>query len=234
MGTLLVALSHPDDEIGCLGTMALHRTLGHRVVLLFLTRGEMTESLGPLSADEIGRVRVGHANHIAGLLGCEVRFLDFKDTMVHANPESTYVVAREIADIRPDAVITWGDAWIRGMRHPDHRETGLIVRDAITVARMKRAVVPLEPHRGAAALFTIRDRHSTLPCAAIDVSAQVEPIIKVANFYQSQLGWPEEAWLRDRLAQAGARWGVRHAEEFDAWESVAGLRATLLGDHLPV
>ena len=42
--TLLVALAHPDDEIGCAGTIAAHSALGHRVVLLFLTRGEMTEA----------------------------------------------------------------------------------------------------------------------------------------------------------------------------------------------
>ena len=64
-GCLLLALAHPDDEIGAVGTIAAHRALGVRVVMLFLSRGEMTESLGPLSAEEVGAARVQHAQEIA-------------------------------------------------------------------------------------------------------------------------------------------------------------------------
>ena len=214
--------------------MAAHRAQGVRVVLLFLTRGEMTEALGPLSPEEVGAARIAHAHHVAGLLDCEVEHMDFPDTRIERSAAAIHRVAKVIAQIKPDAVITWGDAWIRGMRHPDHETTGEIVRSAVTVARMKRAVAPVEPHRDVAPLFTLRDRHSQLPCAAIDVSAHVDQVMEVARFYHTQVGWPDEAWLRDRLQQAGRRWGVAAAEEFDAWESVPGLRHSLLGDHLPV
>lgn len=231
---MLVALSHPDDEIGCVGTIAAHRARGVRVVLLFLTRGEMTEAMGPLSADQVAAARIAHAKHIAGILDCEVRYLDFPDTRVEYSAAAAHRVARVVAEIRPDAVITWGQAWIRGMRHPDHQATGEIVRAAVTVARIKRAVEPVEPHRAVAAVYTMRDRHSQLPCAALDVSPQVDQILAIGSFYRSSVGWPEDAWLRQRLAEAGKRWGVAAAEEFDAWESAPGLRQSLLGDHLPV
>jgi LmbE family N-acetylglucosaminyl deacetylase len=141
-------------------------------------------------------------------------------------------VAAVIAEVKPQAVLTWGDAWIRGMRHPDHQATGQIVRGAVTLARIKRAVTPLEPHRDVAPVFTLRDRHSTLPCAAIDVTAHLDVILDVGRFYESRVRWPPEAWLRQRLQAAGSRWGVEAAEEFDAWESVPGLRRSLIGDHL--
>src|SRR5688500_10280107 len=233
-GCLLVALSHPDDEIAAVGTIAAHRAMGIRVVMLFLTRGEMTESLGPLSPAEVAAERTRHATQVAALLGAEVQFLDFTDTRIGLNAAAIHRVAPVIAGIKPNAVITWGSAWMRGMRHPDHQATGEIIRGALTVARMKRAVAPVEPHRGEAPVFALRDRHSQLPCAAIDVSAHIERVITVARFYKERVGWPDEEWMRERLRTAGQRWGVAAAEEFDAWESVPGLRLSLLGDQLPV
>ena len=232
-GCLLVALAHPDDEVGVAGTIAVHRALGVRVVMLFLSRGEMTESLGPLSAEEVGAIRMTHAEEVGRLLDCEVRFLDFADTRIEHNAEAVHKVGRAIAEVKPDAVITWGHAWMRGMRHPDHQATGEIVRGGITIARMKRAVAPIEPHRGAAAVFTLRDRHSNLPCAAIDISKHADMALAVGRFYKERLGWPDESWLRQRMEMAGWRWGVAAAEELDAWESSPGLRTSLIGGNLP-
>jgi LmbE family N-acetylglucosaminyl deacetylase len=200
--------------------------------LLFLTRGEMTEALGPLPAEEVAAKRVAHAQEIARMLDCEVRFLDFADTFIEYTSEASYRVARAIAEIKPDAVITWGDAWIRGRRHPDHQATGQIVRAAVTIARMKRAVAPGEPHRGVAAIFTLRDRHSQIPVAAIDVAQYQDLIHEVARFYRERVGWPPDEWLRGLLRRQGEPFGLEAAEEFDAYESVPGLRTTLLGDHL--
>jgi LmbE family N-acetylglucosaminyl deacetylase len=227
--TLLVALAHPDDEVGCAGTMALHAALGHRVVLLFLTRGEMTEALGPLSAQQVAALRSEHAHEAARILGAEVRLLDFPDTRIEVTAENTYLLAREIAEIRPDAVITWGDAWRRGPRHPDHQATGELVRGGITLARIARVVAPLPPHRAPAPVFTIREPHSQLPAAALDISAQRAPLFELARFYRECVGWPQQEWLEERIGRAGAHWGCPAAEQFDAWESAPGLRADLFG-----
>jgi LmbE family N-acetylglucosaminyl deacetylase len=225
--TLLVGLAHPDDEIGCAGTMAAHAALGHRVVLAFLTHGEMTEALGPVGADEVARIREQHAHEAGRILGCEIRFLDYRDTRVECTPDANYDVARLIADVRPRAVLTWGDAWVRGMRHPDHQATGEIVRSAVTLSRIARVTAPIEPYRGAAPVFTLRDRNSSLPSVAIDVSAHLDQVYALGAFYRERIGWPPEEWHRARLAAAGAVYGVRAAEVFDAWESEAGLYASL-------
>jgi N-acetylglucosamine malate deacetylase 1 len=228
MKTLLVALSHPDDEIGCAGTIAAHAAAGCRVVMLFLTRGEMTESLGPLETAEIATRRMQHGRTAGEMLGAEVRFLAFPDTRVEVTADAGYMVAAEIAAIRPDAVISWGDAWVRGQRHPDHWATGQIVRNAVTLARIARVVAPQQPHREPAPVFALRDVHSSLPEAAVDVSDQLDRVHALGDFYRERVGWPRREWLQQRLDTAGARHGVRGAELFDAWESPAGLYRLLV------
>lgn len=228
MKTLLAALAHPDDEVGCAGTLAVHAAAGHRVVMLFLTRGEMTESLGVSDAAEVARRRMEHGLEAGAILGAaDVRFLDLPDTRLEVSAEAGYRVAAEIAHIRPDAVITWGDAWIRGLRHPDHHAAGRIVRNAITLARIARVVAPEAPHREPAPVFTLRDRHSTLPAAVIDVTQQLDRLHTLADHYRERVGWPPRDWLVERLARVGEQHGVQAAEALDAWETDGGLLDSL-------
>lgn len=228
MSTLLVALSHPDDEIGCAGTIAVHAARGVRVMLLWLTRGEMTQAYDVRSPAEVGEERMRHGRTAARILGAEPRFLEFPDTGIEPSRAAASRVARVLAETRPNAVVTWGDAWVRGMRHPDHQATGKIVRDAVTLARLGRVVEPLEPHREPVPVFTLRDVHSTLPPAAVDVSDRLDTVLELASLYRERFGWPEDDWLRDRLIAAGRQWGVEAAEVFDAWESEPGLRDLLV------
>ncbi len=226
--TLLVGLSHPDDEVGCAGAIAAQVARGDRAVLLWLTRGSMTEALGPLPGPEVARRREEQGRAVAGILGCEAQFLDFEDTWVHATPEAAHQVARVLAELRPDALITWGDQWRRGPRHPDHQATGKIFRDAITLARIAKVVTPLPPHRAPCPTFTLRGEHSTLPAAAVDVTPVLDKVRAVGAYYREHVGWPRAAWLEERLAECGRRWGVPAAEEFDAWETPPGLYPSLL------
>jgi LmbE family N-acetylglucosaminyl deacetylase len=229
MKTLLVALSHPDDEVGCAGTIALHAANGYRVVMLFLTRGEMTESLGISDAEQVAAQRMQHARDAGEIIGAsEVRFLDFADTRVELSAAGSYRVANELARIKPDAVMTWGDAWVRGPRHPDHQATGQLVRNAITLARIARVVAPQTPHRAASPLFTLRDRRSTLPELAVDVTSQLAKLHELADYYRARVGWPPRPWLEQRLERAGAPHGVAAAELFDAWETAGGLVTSLM------
>jgi LmbE family N-acetylglucosaminyl deacetylase len=201
---------------------------GDRVFLLWLTRGEMTEALGPVPTEEIIRRRTEHGRIAGEILGVETRFLDFPDTGVESTPEAAARVARVIAEVKPDAVLTWGYAWRRGLRHPDHQATGKIVRDAITLARLKRVVDPLPPHRKPAPVFTYRGRHSQLPAVAIDASPYRDKIRELALHYQKELEFPDPEWLEDRLRAIGRHWNLELAEEYDAWETKGGVVASLL------
>ncbi|MFQ5747819.1 MAG: PIG-L deacetylase family protein [Gemmatimonadota bacterium] len=226
--TLLVALAHPDDEVGSVSAILAQKARGDRVVLMWLTRGEMTEAMGPLPAEEVMRRRMEHGRRAGEILGVETRFLDLPDTRLAATPEAAARVAREIAEIRPDGVLTWGEAWKRGKRHPDHQACGRIVRDAITLARIAKVVEPLPPHRASVPVFTYRGIHSALPAVAIDAGPYREKTYELGEFYNDELEFGQPRWLEDRLRAAGERWGLEYAEEFDAWETRPGVVPALL------
>lgn len=226
--TLLVALAHPDDEVSVAGTMLAQRERGDRVVLVWLTRGEMTEAFGALPTDEVATRREEHGARAAEMLGVEHRFLGFEDTRLQHTPDAVHRVARTIADVRPDGVVTWGDAWVRGARHPDHQACGAIVRDAITLARIAKVVEPVEPHRSWCPVFTLRSEPSPLEPVAVDVEGRLDAIFELAAFYRERVGFGDRAWLERRLRTGGKPFGLDYAEVFDAWESEGGVREALL------
>jgi N-acetylglucosamine malate deacetylase 1 len=228
MKTLLVGLAHPDDEVGCAGTILAQRARGDRVVILWLTRGEKTEAFGPLPEAEVARLRTEQGTTAAAILGAEARFLEFPDTALVPTPEAATEVAREIAQIQPDGLLTWGDGWTRGMRHPDHQACGKIFRDAVLISRIAKTVAPREPHRAAVPVFTYRDIHSALPAVAVDAEPHLPGIRELGRYYHESIGFGHPDWLERRLARAGSAWGLRFAEEFDAWETVPGARTSLL------
>ncbi len=108
--TLLAVLAHPDDEVLCAGTLLAQRAAGSRVVVLWLTRGEMTEAFGAIPAEEVAERRMALGMQVAECLGVEGRFLSFPDSAVQATPEAGDAVARVMAEIKPDGLLTWGDA----------------------------------------------------------------------------------------------------------------------------
>jgi N-acetylglucosamine malate deacetylase 1 len=235
--TLLVGLAHPDDEVGAAGAILAQKARGDRVVVVWLTRGEMTEAFGPIPRDEVAARREEHGRRAAEILGVETRFLDMPDCGVHASPEAGHRVAKLLAEIRPDALISWGDAWGRGMRHPDHQASGQIFRDAITLARIAKVVSPETPHRAFVPVFTYRGAHSTLPAVAVDVEPYVDTIHELAAFYRESIGFGDREWLERRLRATGEPYGLRYAEVYDAWETQPGVVRQLipaapgLGEH---
>src|SRR5688572_7655874 len=152
-------MAHPDDEVGAAGAILAQVARGDRVVIVWLTRGEQTEAFGPIPIEEVARRREEQGHRAGEILGAETRFLDFPDTGVVHDRESVIRVAQLICEYQPDGLLTWGDAWIRGMRHPDHQATGKIFRDAITIARIAKVVAPLTPHRKPMPVFVLRDEH---------------------------------------------------------------------------
>lgn len=226
--TLLAVFAHPDDEVGAAGTLLAHRARGDRVVMLYLTRGEATGAFGDLPTTEVMRRREAQAAGASRLLDVEHRFLDLPDCGVVATPEAAKAVASVVAELRPDGLVTWGDAWVKGMRHPDHQATGKIARDAITYARIAGLTHPLPPHRGFCPVFTLRGVHSTLPLVTVDVTARLDRILALAEYHRELIGFGDRAWLEERLSVAGRAGGVPRGEAFDAWETHPGTVEHLL------
>jgi LmbE family N-acetylglucosaminyl deacetylase len=92
-GTLVSFHAHPDDEaILTGGTIARAADEGHRVVLVFATRGELGEMLDGVSrtTSELGEHRSGEAERAAAALGvARVAFLEFHDSGMAATRRTT-------------------------------------------------------------------------------------------------------------------------------------------------
>ncbi|MET0627273.1 MAG: PIG-L family deacetylase [Acidimicrobiia bacterium] len=143
-GTLVSFHAHPDDEaILTGGTIARAADEGHRVVLVFATRGELGEMLDGVSrtTSGLGEHRSREAERAAAALGvARVAFLGFHDSGMADDPANDadgafWSADREEAAQRLAALLTEEHAEVLttydergGYEHPDHikvHEVGL-------------------------------------------------------------------------------------------------------------
>ena len=113
MKVVLAVGAHPDDiELGCAGTLALHKMNGDKVYLLVLTRGEASGDAN-VRGDECGKA--------AEVLGVDQLFFgDLQDTMVHDDRRTIDVIEKVVDEVKPDIIYapTYKDT------QQDHRNTG--------------------------------------------------------------------------------------------------------------
>lgn len=136
MATIVALHAHPDDEsISTGGTLARAADEGHRVVLVFATRGECGEVAPGFLADdeELGARREQEARASAAVLGADrVEFLGYRDSGMDGEPtnddarcfwQADIDVAEEqfaslLRDEDADVCIIYDDHG--GYGHPDH------------------------------------------------------------------------------------------------------------------
>jgi len=209
--TILACFPHADDEISCIGTLTNHVVRGDRVVLCFATHGEMTSLMGDVPVEKIIVAREEHAAKVAKIIGCEVMFLDFKDTEVEITRKNAKKLASIISDIKPDVIITWNSFH----RHPDHRSIAQLLIDAAQMARIPRVVSPNDAYRSDIVFVQYYDERASLPSIYIDVSDSIEKIKDVTQCYADTYGWTgavENVLARRR--SMGLDCDVRYAERF--------------------
>ena len=136
MATMVSFHAHPDDEcIACGGVIRRAATEGHRVVLVFATRGEHGEvAEGFLAAgEELWQRRVEETHASAAILGAQqVEFLGYIDTGMMGTPandapgsfwsasvdEAAKKLAAILLQAQADVLTCYDD--IGGYGHPDH------------------------------------------------------------------------------------------------------------------
>ena len=136
MRTLVSFHAHPDDEsITTGGTLARAAAAGHRVVLVFATRGELGEPVpGVLEpGEQLSMRRSAECHASAAALGvARVAFLGFTDSGMMGEPSNAAPfcfwqadvghAARQLAVVleeeRPDVLTIYDDNGSYG--HPDH------------------------------------------------------------------------------------------------------------------
>jgi len=160
---ILAVGAHPDDfELGCGGSLALFKQLGHQVNGLVLTRGEA-------SGDPI--VRENEARRASALIGLDnLSFGNLTDTRIADGIDTIHTIENEIDAFAPDFVFTHS---IKDS-HQDHRNTHLATISA--ARRVSRVLLYESP-------AALRDFY---PQAFIDINSTFQIKLSAIAAFDSQ------------------------------------------------
>ncbi len=213
---ILAVFAHPDDELGCVGTLKKHIERGDEVMLVWTTHGEMASQFVDHSDEEVRRIRQEHGAWIAEKVGSSYHFFDMGDSRMTGSRDEALQLARLYATFKPDALITWSD----DNPHPDHRMTAKIVFDAITLARIPKILnenseQPYEAHRKDIKFYQYVTSSSSRSVVHVPIEGQIEAVTEMFCFYQDFYKWQftSEQFQQGR-AQNGREVGVKYAEKF--------------------
>jgi len=221
--------AHPDDvEFGCGGTLAKWSASGAIVHHLVCTDG--SKGTWDVNADLpalIASRQVEQRNAVAALGATgTVNFLGYVDGELEHSKEAVDRIALAIRVIKPNIVLSH-DPWKRYRLHPDHRNTGLNVCDAIVAARdphfLKHHMIEhgVTHHRPDALLLWEADE----PNHFEDISAYIDVKLSALERHESQFESTMKATdedgmevfrqrMRTRMSDLGAPHGVAAAEIF--------------------
>ncbi|MFV1990278.1 MAG: PIG-L deacetylase family protein, partial [Acidimicrobiales bacterium] len=155
-----------------------------------------------------------------GLLGISgLEFLTFPDGELRNVPGLRSELVRRIRTFRPDVVLShdptavfFGDTYVN---HPDHRELGWAVLEAVSPGAASPRYYPHEgdPHR----VNEVYLSGTLEPDSHVDVAAVLDKKVEALLQQQSQLG-DDRGWVdasvRLRATQAGREAGLNAAEAF--------------------
>jgi bacillithiol biosynthesis deacetylase BshB1 len=175
---ILAIAAHRDDvELTCGGTLIKAAKRGQRTAIVDLTQGEMgTRGSAELRAQE--------ASHAAEVLGVSAReTLGLPDAGIENSPATREALARVIRRFRPRVVI----APASDGRHPDHRVTAGLVRDACFVAGLAKIAPELPKHRPHKVLHSLTYRQDFVrPTFVVDITDEFEQKLAAVRCYSSQ------------------------------------------------
>lgn len=175
---LLAIAAHRDDvELTCGGTLIKATKRGQKTAILDLTQGE-TGTRGS------AQVRATEASRAAEVLGVEAREnLSLPDSGIVNDPTTREVVARAIRRFRPTIVIAPA---LEG-RHPDHRVTAQLVRDACFVAGLAKIATDVPKFRPRKVVHCLTYRQDFVrPTFVVDVTDEFEQKLQAVRCYESQ------------------------------------------------
>lgn len=204
---VLAIAAHRDDvELTCGGALLVAAAHGRRTAIVDLTQGEMgTKGTAQLRAEE--------ASHAAAILGVSAREnLGLPDAGIVNTPETRTALAVVIRRFRPRIVIAPAP---KG-RHPDHRITAELVRDACFISGLARVAPEVPAWRPFKVIHSLSFREDfDKPTFVVDVSAVFEKKLEAIACYASQFEgaiqagevYPTGAPLIERVRQQGAHYG---------------------------
>jgi LmbE family N-acetylglucosaminyl deacetylase len=179
---VVCAGAHPDDpESGCGGTLARYSAAGHRVTIIYLTRGE--RGIRDKSLDEAAAIRTAEAREACRILGARPVFAGQIDGATELNPARAGEFTKLLAAEDPDILFT---QWPIDT-HPDHQTASLLSLRAYYALSRRFRVYFYEVDGGA-------QTQGFSPTDYIDITAVREKKKSALFAHQSQGG--EEIYRR--------------------------------------
>ena len=215
---ILAIAAHRDDvELTCGGTLLKAARRGQRTAIIDLTQGEM----GTRGSAEL---RATEAERAAELIGCGAREnLRLPDAGIENTPATREALARLIRKFAPRVVIAPA---LEG-RHPDHRVSAQLIRDACFVSGLAKVAPELPKHRPLKILHALTYRQDfTRPSFVVDITDEFEQKLAAIQCYASQFegetqagevypnGEPLAAIVAHYSATYGALIRTRYGEPF--------------------
>lgn len=177
--------AHRDDiELLCGGTLARCADQGYATGIVDLTAGE----LGTRGTAE---VREAEAEAAAKVLNVSVRLnAGFPDAGIFNTQETRERLVGLIRSLTPGVVIL---PYLRG-RHPDHRITAELGRDACFLSGLAKFGDGEPPHRPHKILYALAYReHAVKPTFVVDITDQFDRKRRAIACYESQFDGAETA-----------------------------------------
>jgi LmbE family N-acetylglucosaminyl deacetylase len=168
--------AHPDDpESGCGGTLARYAAAGHKVTVIYLTRGEA--GIPGKSHEEAAAIRTAEAEAACKVLGARPVFAGQIDGATEVNRERTGTLLKLLAEEGPDVVFTH---WPIDT-HPDHQAASLLTLRAYLASGKRFPLNFFEVNSGSQTLGFV-------PTAYVDVTATRDKKKQALFAHRSQDG----------------------------------------------
>jgi len=173
--------AHPDDvELGCSGTILLQISLGFRVGVIDLTKGE-------LGTRGTAKIRSKEANEASKKMNLSIRDnLAFQDGFFENNQENKYKIIQKIREYKPSIILCNA----KEDRHPDHGRAASLIQDACFLSGLEKVKTNKnnknqEPFRPRV-LYNYIQYNDQKPDFIIDISDFIDHKMDVIKSYKSQ------------------------------------------------
>jgi len=224
-GPVLAVFAHPDDgEICAGGVLAAWAAAGREVHMLVLTNGDRGSNDPTVSRADLAATRLTEteaAGAIMGLAG--VRVLSIHDGELQNTPAVREAVVRRVREVHAETVVSCDPTSVffenRYYNHSDHRMAGWVALDSVFPGSGNPHFFSehLGEGLGVQEVADVWLGWSNEPNRTIDISGHMQTKIDALAAHASQLAegirFFEEFLTKD-AAEAGAKIGVEHAEEF--------------------
>ncbi len=182
---IIVIGAHPDDPEKVGGTMAKFIEMGHKVRLVSLTNGNAGHF--EMGGGPLAQRRYQETQCAGRAIGAEYIVLDNDDGKLMPTLENREEVIRQIREFQADIVISPRP----NDYHPDHRNTGLLVRDAAYMVTVPNIVASV-PHLMKNPVFMYMwDRFTEpspfVPDIVVAIDDVIEKKIDMYHCHESQM-----------------------------------------------